>query len=122
MSDEDDISKAVALSYDGKRAPFVAAAGDDDLADMIIRVAKIHEIPIYENKALVDILSRLEIGEEIPEVLYRTIAEIIAFVYMLKGKSPAGFKHQRKAREKEVRDSRESRQLPVPVQPGSGKC
>lgn len=98
--------KAVALTYDGTRAPFVAASGTEDLASMIVQVARIHNIPIYENKALVDILARLEIGEEIPELLYRSIAEIIAFVYMLKGKTPEGFRHQRTPREeKEVRDT-----------------
>ena len=98
--------KAVALTYDGTRAPFVAASGTEDLAAMIVQVARIHNIPIYENKALVDILARLEVGEEIPELLYRSIAEIIAFVYMLKGKTPEGFRHQRKPREeKEVRET-----------------
>lgn len=98
--------KAVALTYDGTRAPFVAASGTEDLAEMIVQVARIHNIPIYENKALVDILARLEVGEEIPELLYRSIAEIIAFVYLLKGKTPEGFRHQRKSREeKEVRET-----------------
>lgn len=105
MSEAPHPDKAVALTYDGSRAPFVSARGDDDLAEMIIRIARQHNVPIYENKALVDILARLEIGSEIPELLYRTIAEIIAFVYMLKGQTPEGFKHQAQARqEKEVKD------------------
>ncbi|CBL45074.1 Probably flagellar biosynthesis-related protein [gamma proteobacterium HdN1] len=90
--------KAVALTYDGSRAPFISASGDNELAETILRIAREHGVPIYENKDLVNILSRLEIGEEIPELLYRTIAEIIAFVYMLKGKTPEGFKHQQKAK------------------------
>lgn len=116
MSDAPKPDKAVALTYDGSRAPFVSATGDDDLAEMIIRIARQHNVPIYENKALVDILARLEIGSEIPELLYRTIAEIIAFVYMLKGKTPDGFKHQTQARqEKEVKDDDAApKQLPAP--------
>jgi flagellar biosynthesis protein len=108
--------KAVALTYDGSRAPFVSASGDDALAEMIIRIAREHKVPIYENKTLVDILARLEVGSEIPEVLYRTIAEIIGFVYMLKGKTPEGFRHQQQARtEREVNDTDSAlRLLPPP--------
>lgn len=81
-------NQAVALTYDGKSAPFISASGGADLAEEILRIAREHEVPIYENADLVNILSRLEVGDEIPELLYRTIAEIIAFVYMLKGKVP----------------------------------
>lgn len=84
-------SKAVALSYDGSSAPIVSASGESALADEILRIAREHNVPIYENADLVDILARLEVGSEIPELLYRAIAEIIAFVYMLKGKTPEGF-------------------------------
>lgn len=84
-------SQAVALTYDGKSAPFISATGSSELAEEILRIAQEHDVPIYENPQLVEILARLEIGDEIPELLYRTIAEIIAFVYMLKGKAPQGF-------------------------------
>ena len=43
---------------------------------------------------LVKLLARLELGDAIPEALYRTIAEIIAFAWYLKGKCPAGFTGQ----------------------------
>lgn len=91
MKEEHDNTQAVALTYDGKSTPFISAAGESSLAEEILRIAKEHEVPIYENADLVDILSRLEVGDEIPEILYRTIAEIIAFVYMLKGKLPDDF-------------------------------
>lgn len=90
--------KAVALTYDGKCAPVVSASGESSLAEEILRIAREHDVPIYENPDLVDILARLEVGSEIPELLYRAIAEIIAFVYMLKGKTPAGFGQTRKDR------------------------
>ncbi|MNG24281.1 hypothetical protein D3C84_1089910 [compost metagenome] len=41
------------------------------------------------------LLARLELGDAIPEALYRTIAEIIAFAWYLKGKCPAGFDAER---------------------------
>jgi len=80
--------QAIALTYDGTHAPFISATGDHSIAEEILRIAQEYEVPIYENPDLVGILSKLELGDEIPEILYRTIAEIISFVYMLKDKTP----------------------------------
>ena len=80
--------QAIALNYDGQSAPTLTAKGDDELAATILAIARHHEVPIYENAELVRLLARLELGEAIPEALYRTIAEIIAFAWYLKGKSP----------------------------------
>ena len=90
-------SQAVALTYDGQKAPFISASGSSQLAEDILEIARKHEVPIYENPDLVEILARLQVGDEIPELLYRTIAEIIAFVYMLKGKAPEDFDPSREA-------------------------
>lgn len=79
---------AVALKYDGDRAPTVAATGSHELAEEIIRIAREHGVPLYENAELAGILSRLELNEEIPETLYRVIAEILAFAFNLQGKTP----------------------------------
>ena len=84
-------SQAIALKYDQITAPKLTAKGQADLAEQIINIAKEHNIPIYENSELVNILSKLELGDEIPETLYRVIAEIIAFAYHLQGKVPKGF-------------------------------
>lgn len=91
--------QAIALSYDGLTAPNLTAKGDDELAEQILAIAREYEIPIYENAELVKLLARLELGDAIPEALYRTIAEIIAFAWHLKGKAPAGFREQEQARE-----------------------
>ncbi|TBW59416.1 flagellar protein FhlB [Marinobacter halodurans] len=80
---------AVALKYDGERAPTVAASGTDELAREIIRIAREHGVPLYENAELAGILGRLDLDEEIPETLYRVIAEILAFAFHLQGKTPA---------------------------------
>jgi len=77
--------QAVALSYDGQQAPTLSAKGDDELADAILALAREHEVPIYENPELVRLLARLELGEQIPEALYLTIAEVIAFAWQLRG-------------------------------------
>lgn len=83
--------QAIALNYDGISAPNISAKGDDELAEQILAIARDYEVPIYENADLVKLLARLELGDAIPETLYRTIAEIIAFAWHLKGKAPEGF-------------------------------
>ncbi|MEX2474338.1 EscU/YscU/HrcU family type III secretion system export apparatus switch protein [Marinobacter sp.] len=79
---------AVALKYDGKTAPTITATGTHDLAQEIIRIAQEHNVPLYENPELASILARLELNEEIPDTLYRVIAEILAFAFNLQGKTP----------------------------------
>jgi flagellar biosynthesis protein len=82
--------QAIALKYDGSHAPTLTAKGDDALAEAILKIARDYEVPIYENAELVKLLARMELGESIPEELYRTIAEIIAFAWHLKGRFPDG--------------------------------
>lgn len=91
--------QVIALKYDGENAPKVTAKGDDELAEAILAVARENNVPIYENADLIRLLGRLELGDAIPESLYRTIAEIIAFAWHLKGKAPKGF-YQREAANK----------------------
>lgn len=86
--------QAIALSYDGQSAPTLSAKGDDELAEAILAIAREYEVPIYENAELVRLLARLELGDAIPEQLYRCIAEIIAFAWYLQGKSPPGFEKE----------------------------
>jgi flagellar biosynthesis protein len=83
--------EAIALVYDGEKAPVLTAKGEGELAEQIIQLALDYEVPIYENADLARMLTQLELGDQIPEALYRTIAEIIAFAWYLKGKRPAGF-------------------------------
>ena len=90
-TDSDRPTQAIALKYDDVTAPKLTAKGNNELAEEIIRLANEYNVPLYENSELVSILSKLELGEEIPEVLYRVIAEIIAFAYYLQGKTPKGF-------------------------------
>ena len=84
--------EAIALLYEGgEQAPTVTAKGEGELAERIIELAMDHEVPIYENADLASMLTRMELSDQIPEALYRTIAEIIAFAWHLQGKTPAGF-------------------------------
>ncbi|MBC3374740.1 EscU/YscU/HrcU family type III secretion system export apparatus switch protein [Pseudomonas sp. SWRI92] len=96
--------QAIALKYDGHHAPTLTAKGDEALAEEILRIARESEVPIYENAELVKLLARMELGDSIPEELYRTIAEIIAFAWNLKGKFPQGFDPHAQPVEKDVTD------------------
>ena len=89
MSSQTNIAKkAVALFYDRESAPTLTAKGKELLAEQIIAIAKEHDIPIREEPDLVNVLSKLKLGDEVPSELYVAVAEIIAFAYMLKGKFP----------------------------------
>ena len=88
MKIEEELSQAVALFYDGEQAPTVTAKGEGDVADEIIAIAREHSITLCENKALLELLMTLELGDHIPENLYIAIAQIISFAYYLQGKEP----------------------------------
>jgi flagellar biosynthesis protein len=88
MTDDKTPKSAVALYYDGSQAPRVTAKGSAAVAEEIIAIARAHGVPLFENRELAGLLSTLELDDSIPEVLYRCIAQIIAFVYTLKAKAP----------------------------------
>lgn len=88
MKAQDPVPAAVALKYDGERAPTVTASGTRELADEIVRVAQAHGVPLYENAELAGMLAQLSLNEEIPETLYRVIAEILAFAFHIQGRTP----------------------------------
>ena len=79
---------AVALQYDGERAPRVTAKGRNEVAERIMSLAREHGIPMQENEPLAALLARVELGDEIPEQLYLAVAQVIAFAYHLSGKVP----------------------------------
>ena len=81
-------SGAVALKYDGKRAPTIVAKGSGEIARQILSIADKHGIPLHEDPELLGLLARLELGQEIPEMLYLAVAQVIAFAYYLSGKPP----------------------------------
>ena len=92
MSDDGIKKRAAALFYDGQNAPTVSATGEGELAQQIIALARQHGIPLFENEALLQLLSDIDVGEEIPETLYLCIAQVIAFAYKIQGKFPEGWK------------------------------
>jgi len=79
------ILKAVALKYDQEKdhAPKVTAKGRGEIAEKILEIAKAHNLPLYEDQNLVQILEALDLETEIPPELYRAVAEVLAFIYRL---------------------------------------
>jgi len=81
---------AVALRYGpGMQAPTVTARGMGWLAGKIREKAREAGVPVIENKPLARALHRLPVGAEIPEELYRAVAEVLAYVYRRSAAAPA---------------------------------
>ena len=80
--------KAAALKYDGKNSPKLIAKGEGEIAKEIVAIAEQNDVHIHYDPLLLDVLSHLEMGDEIPETLYLAVAKIIAFAYYLQGKHP----------------------------------
>jgi flagellar biosynthesis protein len=80
--------KAVALLYDPHKtgAPKVVASGSHLVAEKIIATAAEAGVHIKEDPDLVELLSKISVGQEIPAELYQTIAEVLAFVYAVNSK------------------------------------
>jgi len=80
-----DVKLAAALKYDREKdqAPKLVAKGKGHLAEKIIELARKAGVPLKSDPALVQILCRLDMDEQIPGELYRAVAEILAFIYSM---------------------------------------
>lgn len=85
-------SAAVAISYnEEKKSPFVSALGYESRAQTIIDMAKELGVYIHKDPVLLNELKALKEGEQVPEQLFQIIAEILAFSYLLQGKTPESY-------------------------------
>jgi len=75
--------KAIALRYDTEKenAPRVIAKGEGHTAKNIIKIAEIHNLPIKKDEDLVELLSKVELDKEVPDLLYKAVAEVFSFIY-----------------------------------------
>jgi flagellar biosynthesis protein len=80
--------EALALEYGRHKTPKVSAKGVGELAKSIIEEAQKHGIYVAEDPQLLALLSRLDVGDEIPQDLYTAVAVILSWVYWLKGMKP----------------------------------
>ena len=83
---------AVAIEYQERmKAPKVLAKGPYRVAERIVKIAKENHIPVIQNIPLTRaIYKTIEIGQEISPDLYLAMAEVLAYVYKLRGKVPSG--------------------------------
>jgi flagellar biosynthesis protein len=87
-SDLEHADIAVALRWDGRTTPRVTAKGEDELARRIIEAAEAAGVTRYPNADLAAVLARIPVGDDVPEALYRAVAEVIAFAYWVTGRWP----------------------------------
>ncbi|MBM3762694.1 MAG: EscU/YscU/HrcU family type III secretion system export apparatus switch protein [Acidobacteria bacterium] len=83
---------AIAIQYESgdMAVPIVLAKGVDHVALRIRKIAMDREIPIIENPPLAQALYKsVEVGQEIPMHLYRAVAEVLAYVYRVLGRTAA---------------------------------
>lgn len=85
---DEKLKKAVALKYRQQvdRAPKIVAKGQGIIAERIIEIAAEHNIPLKKDPALIEVLSKMDLDQEIPPELYRAVAEVLAYVYKMSGK------------------------------------
>lgn len=83
--------KAVALQYDEQKniSPVIVASGSGLLAEKIIEVANDNGVPVYEDNSLASVLSRLDLGSNIPVELYEAIVDIYVFFLKYSPKAQA---------------------------------
>lgn len=95
---------AAALRYDvdRDRAPLLLASGRGPVADEILRIAEENAIPLYEDRRLAELLTKLEIDTEIPPELYVLVAEVLFFVYKLDRMAEKRERIVRKMKEEET--------------------
>jgi len=79
------VKKAAAIKYDQMMdlAPKVIAKGHGKVAEKMIALAESHQIPLVEDRNLVQLLDALDINTEIPPELYQAVAEVLVFIYRL---------------------------------------
>lgn len=80
--------KAAALRYaqDRDQAPRVVAKGRGKIAEKIVALAHQHNVPLVEDRNLMQMLEALDVDTEIPSELYQAVAEVLVFVYRLNKK------------------------------------
>jgi flagellar biosynthesis protein len=82
--------RATALRYDRDKdgAPQVIATGSGLIAERIVEIAREQGLPVREDPALAEALSRLELEQEIPPELFVAVAEVLVWAYGLEKRRP----------------------------------
>ena len=88
------VKSAISLQYQKEinSAPKITAKGEGWVAEKIIEIAQERNIPIRKDKDLLNLLSEIDVGREVPESLYKVVAELLACVYQLNKNYPDSHK------------------------------
>mgnify|MGYP002639954073 FL=1 len=80
--------KAAALRYDTQKenAPRLVAKGEGKTAQNIIKIAELNDLPIKKDEDLIELLSNVALDKEVPDALYKAVAEVFSFVYKVSRK------------------------------------
>ena len=90
MKQSDTQQNAVALAYEvGSRAPKVVAKGRGLIAEEIIRRANESGVFVHQSRELVALLMQVELDQDIPPLLYRVVAELLAWLYHVETRQAA---------------------------------
>ena len=88
------VKSAISLQYQKEinSAPKITAIGEGWVAEKIIEIAQERNIPIRKDKDLLNLLSEIDVGSEVPESLYKVVAELLSWVYQLNKNYPDSHK------------------------------
>lgn len=87
------IKEAVGISYDEEqqKTPIISSKGEGAMAEAIVDMANELGLYVHRDEQLLNQLKCLKEGEEIPRELFEVIAQILAFSYLLQGKTPSSW-------------------------------
>lgn len=98
-SDTRSVSRAVALKYEGTDLPRVVATGQHLVAEQIVAHAEAAGVPLVEDPALAEVLAGLDIGDHIPDNLFRAVAEVLSYALYVSGKHEDVLKRAQQTRD-----------------------
>lgn len=86
--------RAAALKYDADtdNAPCIVGLGEGYVAQKMLETAAEENIAVVEDQSLAGILSKLSVGDEIPEELYEVIAQVLVFIARMDRQSSEHYK------------------------------
>lgn len=84
-------NQAATLKYKGRKTPIVSALGQNQQAEEMLRLAKEHGVPVYEDENLASVLATLDLGQAIPPELFEWVASVLAFAFYARNEVPDGF-------------------------------
>lgn len=82
------VREAVALAYGERAAPVVTARGHGEIAERIVQEAQRQGVHVAQDPALLALLSKVDIDEQIPPEVYTAVAVVLSWVYWLRGMQP----------------------------------